>query len=209
MENWQRLQKVVRWTGMSVNAFAHHIGLKRSENLYQIKKGNHGISKQLALIITTAYPEINRSWLLTGEGDMLKDGDPDSKRGIPFYNADIASVIGSQQPSCKPLYYIDVPIFHDCDFAALSTSTAMTPEIPAGAVVVLKRQEPAKILPGEPYLVVAADFLGIRILRTFPGDQNKIRLVPRNTADYDEMAVDLSDVQALYLVKGVIIAKAL
>ena len=211
MENWQRLEKVIKWAGMSVNAFALHIGLKRSENLYQIKKGNHGISKELANIISENYPVISKSWLLTGEGEMLKDqeGAP-SKRGIPFYNVDIASVIEFRhQPQQKPLYYIDVPMFYECDFAALSTSTAMAPEIPAGAVVALKEQDSLKIFPGESYLVVTKDFSGIRTIRSYAGDPGKIRLVPKNLMDYDEIVIDASEIKVLYLVKGIIVSKTL
>jgi len=211
MENWQRLEKVIKWAGMSVNRFALHIGLKRSENLYQIKKGNHGISKELANIISAKYPQISRSWLLTGEGEMLKDGSGDGpKRGIPFYNVDIAQVVEfHQQPAQKPVYYIDVPLFYDCDFAALSTSNAMSPEIPAGAILAIKQQDPSRIFPGESYLVVTNDFSGVRTLRSFPGDTGKIRLVPKNAADYDEIVIDISEIKVLYLVKGIIIGRSL
>lgn len=212
MENWQRLEKVVKWAGMSVNAFALHIGLKRSENLYQIKKGNHGISKELANIISESYPVISRSWLLTSEGEMLKDQDGaiGSKRGIPFYNLDIASVIEFKfQPIQKPLYYVDVPMFYECDFAALSTSTAMSPEIPAGAVVAMKEQDPTKIFPGESYLIVTNDFSGIRTIRLHATNPEKIRLVPKNLTDYDEIVIDASEVKVLYLVKGIIVSKTL
>ena len=71
MTNWQRLEQVVDWSNMSTNRFALSIGLKRSENLYQIKRGNFGISKELARLITVKYPEISRLWLLTGDGEML------------------------------------------------------------------------------------------------------------------------------------------
>lgn len=212
MENWQRLEKVIKWAGMSVNAFALHIGLKRSENLYQIKKGNHGISKELANIISEKYPVISKSWLLTGEGEMLKDqeGLSGSKRGIPFYNIDIASVIEFRhQPILPPICYLDVPIFYECDFAALSTSTAMAPEIPAGAVVAIKEQEPSRIFPGESYLVVTADFSGIRTIRRHATDPDKVRLVPKNLQDYDEIVIDASEIKVLYLVKGIIISKTL
>jgi len=211
MENWQRLEKVIKWAGMSVNAFALHVGLKRSENLYQIKKGNHGISKELANIISTKYPQISKSWLLTGEGEMLKDGsDEEPKRGIPFYNVDIASVVEfHQQPTQKPLYYIDVPIFYECDFAALSTSNAMAPEIPAGAIVAIKQHDPGKIFPGESYLIVTKDFAGLRTIRSYPDDPKKVRLVPKNLADYDEIVIDASEIKVLYLVKGIIISKTL
>ena len=41
MDNWQRIDSVIRWANMTINYFALYIGLPRGENLYQIKKGNH------------------------------------------------------------------------------------------------------------------------------------------------------------------------
>ncbi len=211
MENWQRLEQVIKWAGMSVNAFALNLGLKRSENLYQIKKGNHGISKELANIISEKYPVISKSWLLTGEGQMLRDSEPAPKagQGVPFYNIDIASVkeLGAQQ--FKPIYRIDIPIFSDCNFAALSTSTAMAPEIPSGAIVVLKEQAVENLLPGESYLVITEAFSGIRTIRRSADDPSYLRLVPKNLADYDEIRISPADIKALYQVKGIVISKAM
>ncbi len=199
---------------MSVNAFALNIGLKRSENLYQIKKGNHGISKELANTITEKYPAISKSWLLTGEGSMFKDSKDDpnyrADRGVPFYNVDIASIVEfKHQQQLKPIYYIDVPMFYECDFAALSTNNAMSPDIPAGAIVILKEHAVDKILPGESYLIVTDNFAGIRTIRNHALDPGQIRLVPKNLADYDEITIGLSDVKVLYMVKGIIISKTL
>lgn len=212
MENWQRLEKVVRWSGMSVNAFAMHIGLKRSENLYQIKKGNHGISKELARVITEKYPAISKSWLLTGEGSMLKDGSDiwgQQKKGVPFYNVDISAIKDLGEQPVKPVYYIDIPTFSDCKLAVLSTSTAMAPYIPSGAIVLLKEHDPAKILPGEAYLITIKTFTGIRSIRFYTDDNTKLRLVPKNSADYDEMIVDRSEIEVLYLIKGYVVSKVL
>lgn len=212
MDNWQRLEKVVRWTGLSVNAFALEIGLKRSENLYQIKKGNHGISKALAETITQKYPEVSRSWLLTGEGSMLKDGGDmwgQPQRGVPFYNVDISVIKDLGEAKVKPVYHIDIPVFNDCDFAALSTSSAMAPDIPAGAIVLLKEHEVEKVFPGEAYLIITRDFTGIRSVRLHMTDMEKFRLVPKNTADYDEMVVRKSDIEKIYLIKGYVVSKVL
>ena len=71
--NWQRLASVIRWSGMTINRFAHHIGLSRAENLYQIKNGNNGISQNLARRIVEAFPAVSIGWLLTGEGAMFCD----------------------------------------------------------------------------------------------------------------------------------------
>ena len=72
---WQRLYKVITWTGMNTNRFALHIGLPAAENLYRIKRGQNGISRSLAERIFEHYPRISRGWLLFGEGRMLLDDD--------------------------------------------------------------------------------------------------------------------------------------
>lgn len=68
-----RIEAVIRRSGMSTNAFARHIGLPRGENLYQIKKGNNGVSLGLADRIVAKFPEVSKLWLLTGDGPMLNE----------------------------------------------------------------------------------------------------------------------------------------
>ena len=43
--SWERLESVIRWSNMTINAFGRHMGLVRSENLYQIKAGKNGIPR--------------------------------------------------------------------------------------------------------------------------------------------------------------------
>lgn len=66
---------VIRWSGMSTNAFARHIGLPRGENLYQIKRGNNGLSIHVADMICEKFPEIDELWLLTGKNCMFHSMD--------------------------------------------------------------------------------------------------------------------------------------
>ena len=71
--NWQRIEAVIKWANMSTNYFARHIGLARGENLYQIKRGNNGISFDVADRIVAKFPQVDKLWLLTGEGQMFAD----------------------------------------------------------------------------------------------------------------------------------------
>ena len=86
--NWQRIEAVIKWANMSTNYFARYIGLARGENLYQIKRGNNGISLDVADRIVSKFPQVDKLWLLTGEGQMFSD---EKLRGvqIPFYNVDV------------------------------------------------------------------------------------------------------------------------
>lgn len=209
---WQRLERVIKWTGFSVNSFALNIGLKRSENLYQIKRGNNGISRDLANLITSKYPSISKGWLLTGEGTMFTEpseqikGEPET--GTPYFGMDILSAIDEDnQPD--PLFRINIPIFNDCDIAALNIGTAMQPDIPAGSIVILKRWPSAALIPGETYLIVTHFFRGIRIVRMNEESTDQLDLVASNHIQYGSLSIQKNDILKLYIVRGVIIKKSL
>lgn len=213
MTNWQRLEQVVKWSGMSTNKFAANIGLKRSENLYQIKRGNFGISKELARLICIRYPMISRLWLLTGEGQMLEgkasaDAILETIKGldgaVPFYNIDALHLVREDIEKHKPIYFLVLPNAKDCTFAATCSGTSMSPEINPGATVVLKEIDVNTFLPGEAYLVVTKDFATIKYIRTVEGTDKKIQLVPKNTADFDTITIEVSKILHLYAVKAVV-----
>ena len=100
---------------MTTNAFARHIGLPRAENLYQIKRGNNGISNRLAARIAGVYNEISLSWLLTGRGAMFVD-EEEMTAVVPYFEEDIcvaAGVVDALEPVCDMV----VPGFARCDLA--------------------------------------------------------------------------------------------
>lgn len=72
-EQWARLAVVIAYSQMTTNAFARYIGLPCGENLYRIKRGQNGISRDVANRIAKKFPEISLGWLLCGEGVMLLD----------------------------------------------------------------------------------------------------------------------------------------
>ncbi len=70
---WERIDEIMwHYRFRKVTEFARHIELKRPENLYQIKQGFNRISFSMAEKICDKFPDINKGWLLCGEGEMLK-----------------------------------------------------------------------------------------------------------------------------------------
>ena len=209
MDSWERLYEIIKWTGLTTNAFAISIGLNRAENLYQIKKGKNNISRDLAEKITTIYCNINKSWLLTGEGAMFSKEQKDSAiplRSIPYYdNLPLTSFqTRAIDNNIKPLYYLSIPSMSDCNLAIQFIGNSMTPDIPLGSILVLKESSVQEYLPGEIYYIVTENFCTARILRAVENDDSKLRLTPRNTENYDEIFLNKSDVIRLFLIKGVI-----
>ncbi len=206
MTPWQRLEQVIKWSGYSTNKFAGIIGLKRSENLYQIKRGSFGVSKELSSLITTKYPQINRSWLLTGDGEMMvgvSAAGIDPAMVTPFYNIEANQLGNLTEENKVPLYNISLPVM--ADFALQCTGNSMAPDIPNGATVALKRIDIETLLPGMPYLVVTKDYSTIRTVRTYPADNNCLVLQPKNTQDFDEVIINKSSITSIFAIKAVII----
>lgn len=195
---------------MSTNAFAKAVGLKRSENLYQIKRGSFGISKELARLITLKYPTVNRSWLLTGEGSMLTDTSSKASAdelisaaagAIPYYQADVTSLSNSTE---KPMYHIVLPMFKGATLAATCSGGAMQPSIASGSIAILREIPVASILPGEIYMVVTNDFVVLRRIRTVEGGDDSVLLVADNNRQFDDMTISKKAINRLFLVVGVI-----
>lgn len=207
MTSWQRLEQVVKWAGISTNKFALSIGLKRSENLYQIKRGAFGISKELSSLITQKYPQINRAWLLTGDGQMLTGAAAagiDPETAVPFFNIDATQLQDLDLKSTSPRFFLSIPSVSKADFAAQCMGNSMVPEIPNGSIVVLKRVDIDTFLPGSSYLIITKDFSTIKVIRTVAGDNTKLLLVPRNTVDFDEVTIDKNKIKKLFAVKAVV-----
>ena len=106
-DGWDRLSQVVEESGLTLHSFAMAIGLLRSETLYQIRRGQIGISNKVADSIIAAYPQYNKAWLLTGFGN--KYADPSSAKGhIPFYNCNLSQIINIDH--IEPESYIFLPM---------------------------------------------------------------------------------------------------
>jgi hypothetical protein len=197
LDDWHRIESVVKWTGLTVNSFARNIN-KSGESLYQIKKGNYGISKELAEAIVAKYPEISRAWLLTGEGDMFTGGSAE-RVAIPCYEADVLK-IAVQEVLPRPAYLISMPTAQGASLAALSLHPAMAPAIPVGAMVILKEAGVDEIVPGNPYLVSSPRVTALRTVRREPGSDT-LRLVAA-APEYDDMLLDACEVKKLWAIIG-------
>lgn len=148
---------------MTTNAFAKFLGYPRSETLYQIKRGNYGISMKLADRIVARFPEISRLWLLTGEGDMFGSDDTRSV-AVPYYDEDVRRGL-TIADRLEPCSQIVVPAVVRCDLA-MRLDDGCAPD--TTHIVLLQRCEGETPVAGE-YAVLCegdeGDEGGVRLLR--------------------------------------------
>ncbi|MCD7968818.1 MAG: hypothetical protein LUF87_09090 [Alistipes sp.] len=199
---WPRIEAVMEhYRFHPVLAFARHLGLTRGENLYQIKRGNNGISREMAELISARLPEVSKGWLLTGEGEMMLEMKihPILKqvKAVPFY-ADFPV----RGPPAEPdrMLYFSKELVHDADFAARCHTDELLPVCKKDHLLFLKRwslRDP--VIFGELYFVIT-DYAGLyRIIRRAAGS-GYINLVCPNRKKYDTLNIPIMDLKKLYLV---------
>ena len=74
-----RLLRFLQHLGIGQNKFEKNVGL----SVGYINKLRHEPSPTKLRLIINKYPELNQAWLLTGEGNMLKQQDTESN-AVPF-----------------------------------------------------------------------------------------------------------------------------
>ncbi|MFI3282399.1 MAG: hypothetical protein SNG10_02575 [Rikenellaceae bacterium] len=206
LTNWERLESVIKWANMSTNYFARHIGLLRGENLYQIKRGNNGISRNLADMIVKSFPEINLLWLLTGEGQMFAEPEI-AGDGIPFYNVDVESNIRDVE-NLDPMSIMAMPMHVDGDLAMMYSGRAMGDIIPSNTIVLLKKILPETIIPGGEYVILTKNVVTLRIV-CFDNNVAEdvaygdvLKLVSADSVKYNDIFVNRTDVEMVYKVSA-------
>lgn len=202
MDSWQRLEAVIKWAESSTHKFALQIGLKRSENLYQIKKGNNGISLKLAQRITDRYPQINLAWLMMGEGEMLSQPQKrkpkiESFQKVPLFHGNPAdSEIFKQTPHS----YVDTKYMAGCELAIKMNRSIKSETIPQDALIFLIREGKGHIDYGHTYLVTLAHSSIIAIIRR--GKEGYINLQISPKEEIVPMELALSEVESIFLIRG-------
>lgn len=200
--NWQRVEAVIKWANMTTNYFARYIGLARGENLYQIKRGNNGISLDVANRIVAKFPQVDKLWLLTGEGQMFSDT---KLRGaqVPYYHIEVERGIPDLEKLIPESYLVVSPV-GECDFAMCYTGRAMEPSIPSGTILLLKAIDRDAIIPGSEYVIVGRKIVTLRTVRTSL-EEGRVRLVAGDRENYDDIELNINDIEAVYKVKGKLI----
>ena len=87
MDDKERLEAIIEYTGKRINALAKDLGFNNGSILYNIKSERNGISASLATKIAERYPEINQNWVWTGKGKMIVEKNEESddlKKRVAF-----------------------------------------------------------------------------------------------------------------------------
>lgn len=214
-----RILKYCEFKGITINAFEVRIGLD-DDFFNDLSKTIHFFIIKKILYY---YPDLNREWLLTGEGDMLNteqspsllpitdkviadnDGNNQSPLHIIKYYPNVNGSMGGVQFLDDPdetVCDITIPGYSDCKFAINAYGDSMYPLIKSGQIILMSEWLESFIDWGRIYLVVTKS--GYRVIkRLYPGTSNAtIICKSENSETNPPFEIEMDDVLKIYLVKG-------
>lgn len=223
MELSERIKKIIKHSGLSLPKYAQSIGVQTPQAIRDLTNGKtKSLSADMQSKIISYMPELNPSWLFTGEGAMLKDSktttepntmndDTDSlvnevpKRFITYLvpmSAMGGSLIGFdgegvRREECERVIS---PIAH-IDWVVPVCGDSMEPEYPNGSKVYVRQINPGDFIPwGNVFVLDTTNGLIIKVV-VESDKKDCVRCVSLNPSGrYTPFDVPMRTIRAMYRV---------
>ena len=216
----QRLIAFINDTGLNKKRFEREVGLS---NGYLDKLTNAPKPDKLKKILDR-YPNLDRVWLLTGNGKMLTDVAPDLSKGIPHVIevkerpareepkaetrpripahlaagtlTGFADPVTAEQCEMQPL----IRNFPDYDYTIIVKGNSMEPKYESGDEIAIKKADYI-IEWGKDYVLDTQD--GVIFKKIYEDGEN-IRCVSYNHEEYPDFLVPKSIIYGYYKFVGLV-----
>lgn len=156
-----RIKALVEYSGLSIPKFASKVEFKTAQAVRELLAGRtKTLSDSAEHKILKGFPEINKTWLKTGEGEMINDNGgfvevPDEeiinlnpKPGekvtmVPLINIDSVGSMERKNSLAWPEQYVvkHIPFIdaREDDVAIYQSGDSMTPGIPSGSILHIRQ----------------------------------------------------------------------
>lgn len=219
-----RLASFLKYKGKGQTAFEQEAGLSRG----YVQKASDNMGYKIKSKISENCPELNMEWLLTGEGDMLKEEPHVSEvtevkslsnlkskevkkdeQMVNLYDFEASAGLRSllDNNHANVIDSIRIPNLPKCDGAIHIVGDSMYPLLKSGDIVLYKEMpvDMQHLFYGEMYLIsyiIEGDaYVVVKYINRSPQGEPYVTLVSQNPhhADRD---IDFRTVNALALVKA-------
>ncbi|MDR3705242.1 MAG: S24 family peptidase [Paludibacteraceae bacterium] len=203
----ERLIQYLKYKRISQRQFQVEIGLSSS----YVTNISRSIQPDKIDRISNRFTDLNTGWLLTGDGEMLKNNIEivvNSIKGVPYFNVDFIcgfDIVENNQSSI-PDGYINFPQYDKADYWVNATGNSMEPLISHGDIIAIKKVEEwdSHLLYGEVYAIVTDGYRTIKKVRKSAKGEEWLRIIPVNVSEYDEQDIPKSIVINMFQVLGTV-----
>lgn len=171
--------------------------------------GRNVIGKTIADKLAKYYG-LSKSWLLTGEGDMLsKAKDTPENEGLELPLIPVAAMAGALTSGSPAIMEYDceryiVPAFHGADFLIRVQGDSMEPRYFPGDIVACQRVELDRLWFQWGKVYVLDTCQGALIKRIEPSEKEGCVSIHSANAAYKPFDLPVSEINGVALVRGVI-----
>ncbi len=207
-----RIKEIADNESVTISALERTIGASKGV-LSRALNNNTDIQAKWIESIVENYPQYSISWLITGEGEMLK-GDTQAacsvpsgiRAGIPLipFNAMAGALRGEQNAMDYECEHYVVPDFRNADFMMHISGDSMVPTFQSGDIVACQRVPMSGLFFqwNRPYILDTDQ--GAIIKRVKPGSDSSHVLIVSDNREYDAFELEYSQIHAVALVLGII-----
>lgn len=201
----ERILTYLETKGISKYAFYKQINVS---NGFLDKAGTIGADK--CEIISYQYPELNLEWLITGQGEMLKDNTSPklakpAQGGIPLVSVEAIGGIGSADFRIAESDIVQtyvVPDFSDIHFMLRVKGNSMAPAYLSGDIVACRIiRNPSFVQWGKAHLIATRE-QGIIIKRLRPGKADDAYICVSDNPDFAPFSIRIDEITGIALIVG-------
>lgn len=208
----ERLIEYLKYKNVGQVKFAENVGLSRGF----VNNIVNSIQPKTLHKIAMYYPDLNTSWLLTGEGEMLKDSQRNaavSKKptgSLPLIP--IEAVAGFPGDDDTGVKLVDCEQYHVPEFAAKGaqflirvSGSSMYPKYSNGDILACRKIDSVTFFQwGKVYVLDTNQ--GALVKRLFEDEENQNNVVCHsdNHENYPNFKIPKSEIRSLSIVLGVI-----
>lgn len=218
-----RISAILGYYKISAKTLSQQLGMDRPQAIYDILNGKtKSITDKMSIKIISVFSDISKSWLLSGEGEMLKQTTPVSPaqtfplrtdrnvtvQEIPLYDFDasagLVAIFGELKT--EPVDYLRIPNLPTVDGAIFVRGDSMSPLLKSGDIVMYKKKELSldSILWGEIYLLSfntdGDSYTAVKYIRK--SEQPGMVCLASFNPNFAPKEIPLSSITALALVKA-------
>ena len=210
----------MKFKGLNDNKVTVECGLSQSL-LNQARKGKSDLGTKTIDKILNTYQDLSRTWLLTGEGEMLKHDvtEQNSSTGtaltkpttnsIPLVTQSAVAGFGSMDFDIKEVdvkaYYV-IPKFNHCkvDFMIEISGSSMYPKYNSGDVVACTILHERSFIQWNKCHIIATREQGILCKRLRPSQIEGCITAVSDNENYPPFDIPVTEITGIALVVGVI-----
>lgn len=217
-----RIENLLMYLNMNAKAFSERLGYDRPQIIYDIQKGKtKKVSDDLSNKILSVFPEVNKVWLLTGEGEMLQEQSPAEDiaeesidREYTTYLLPLSAMAGQLSGLATDGVFLSecekiISPIKGVDFAITIHGDSMHPEYPSGSRILIKKINPSIFIEwGKVYVLDTDNGVVVKEIHKCENKENYITCHSINPdpkfADFD---VNINEIHGMYRVLMCLSAK--